>query len=166
MESVTLTQDMFVPRYKRFFNVVIDFCAVIILAVLFMVFILILSALGFSGLGEWMANFTDGDYNVLWLAFMMAYYMVMEITMQRTLGKFITGTIVVSENGIKPAVKSIIGRSLCRIFWIEAFSFLGTYPRGWHDSASNTYVVDIKKYKQALNVQNSFDQIGIEIEQA
>lgn len=165
-KSFVVDTSLLVDWYIRLANVVLDILAIYIFFMVFIVFTLLLSALGLEGMSEWLGTFTDSDYNLLGVVVMMAYYMIMEITTQRTLGKLITGTMVISENGTKPSAKSIIGRSLCRIFSIEAFSFLGAYPRGWHDSASGTYVVNAKKYKEAQNVRNSFEEIGIDIEQA
>ncbi len=93
---------------------------------------------------------------------MITYLFIMEVLTQRSVGKFITGTIVVSEDGTKPEARSIMIRALCRIIGFEALTFLGSTPRGWHDSASGTYVVDAKKYKEALESRQSFDQIGLE----
>lgn len=160
---VELSQDMFVSWQKRLLHLVIDFIAIMLFAFVFMFGLMMLSFLGFEGLGYWIDGLTDNDYNLLWVIFMLIYYIGMEAAMQKTLGKIITGTIVVSETGSKPAFKNILGRSLCRIFSIEAFSFLGSYPRGWHDSASGTYVVDAKKYNKALEIKYSFDEIGKEI---
>src|SRR5690606_1079137 len=101
------------------------------------------------------------DRVVTTLVFVL-YMFLMENFTQRSLGKFITGTMVVSEKGGKPSVKSFVTRALCRIIWLEMLSFIGAFPRGWHDTASNTYVVDRKKYMEALKTKNSINEIGSE----
>ena len=68
------------------------------------------------------------------------YYIVFESNFGKTPGKFITRTRVVTEDGERPTVKSIMRRTLCRIIPFEPFSFLGS-GAGWHDSMSNTMVV-------------------------
>ncbi|RDI06773.1 RDD family protein [Flavobacterium sp. AG291] len=164
-KSFVVDNDLSVDWYIRLANVLIDIVAIYILAFVLFIFIYILAGLGLDGLGLWLEGLSDRDFNLLGVGLMMAYYMIMEITTQRTVGKLITGTIVISEDGSKPEAKSIIGRSLCRIFTIEALSFLRAYPRGWHDSASGTYVVKVKKYKEimdVLNVKDSIDHIGIQ----
>jgi uncharacterized RDD family membrane protein YckC len=42
----------------------------------------------------------------------------------------------------------------------EAFSFLGDEGRGWHDSLAKTVVVDVKKYNEIVELQNSLSEIG------
>jgi uncharacterized RDD family membrane protein YckC len=162
MKSLVIDNNLRADWYIRLANVVIDILAIYVFAVIFMVFMYLLEALGVEGPNLWIAGFTDNDFNILGLIIMIIYYAGMEITLQRTIGKMITGTIVIDENGLKPSPKAIIGRSFCRIFWIESISFLRAYPRGWHDSASGTYVVKAKKYKKALEAKDSFEQIGTE----
>jgi len=71
----------------------------------------------------------------------MIYYLFFEGFFQATPVKFLTGTRVVhSETLEKPRFSQIAGRSLARHIPFDAFSFLGT--TGWHDSASNTSVVE------------------------
>ncbi len=72
----------------------------------------------------------------------VAYFVVTETVFQRTLAKFLTGTIVVTADGRRPPFSQIVGRSFARIIPFEAFSFLGSrQPVGWHDSLSGTRVV-------------------------
>ena len=80
------------------------------------------------------------------------------------LGKFVTGTMVLMEDGSKPTFKDIFIRSLCRLIPFEAFSFLGAEGRGWHDSMSDTYVVDVKKHQAKLNSQSEIELIGKTLE--
>ena len=71
----------------------------------------------------------------------VGYFIVTESLWQKTLGKLITGTVVVSADGYKPSFGQIVGRSVARLIPFEALSFLGRYPVGWHDSLSGTRVV-------------------------
>jgi uncharacterized RDD family membrane protein YckC len=68
-----------------------------------------------------------------------AYYVFFEGIWARTPGKFLLGTVVVTEAGGKPGLGQVLGRTLCRYIPFEAFSFLG--EKGWHDSISRTRVV-------------------------
>lgn len=71
-----------------------------------------------------------------------AYYVIMETVFQKTVGKFVTGTIVVTADGKRPTVSQVIGRSLARFIPLEPLSFLvGKFPVGWHDSLSGTRVI-------------------------
>jgi uncharacterized RDD family membrane protein YckC len=69
------------------------------------------------------------------------YYVPQEFFWGRTLGKFITGTKVVSADGVTPTLFRIVGRTLCRMIPFEWFTFLETSPVGWHDKFSGTRVV-------------------------
>ena len=74
-------------------------------------------------------------------AVMLGYYIIMEASFGKTVGKFVTGTKVVTENGEKPSLGAIIGRSFCRLIPFEAFSLLGSDAVGWHDSIPKTRVI-------------------------
>ena len=65
------------------------------------------------------------------------------------------------EDGSKPIFQDIFLRSLCRFIPFEVFSFLGSEGRGWHDSMSNTYVVDIAKFEAKKKSQSELEQIGV-----
>jgi uncharacterized RDD family membrane protein YckC len=70
----------------------------------------------------------------------MTYYIVLEGLTSRTLGKFITGTYVVTDEGLKPSFATILGRTLCRFVPFEALTFLLSSV-GFHDRLSHTRVV-------------------------
>ena len=79
---------------------------------------------------------------VVGLAVALGYYLTMEALFQRTLAKLLTGTVVVTESGMRPSFGQILGRSFARFIPFEAFSFLaGKHPVGLHDSWSKTRVV-------------------------
>jgi uncharacterized RDD family membrane protein YckC len=125
-------------RGNRFINFIIDSFAAIILAI--PIYFLIILIVGISGgnigaVSEWIL---DVIYYMLWVS----YFIFFEHFTGKTLGKMVTKTKVVTEEGEKPSLKSIIGRSFARLIPLEAFSYLQDNPRGWHDSLSRTMVVD------------------------
>jgi uncharacterized RDD family membrane protein YckC len=71
----------------------------------------------------------------------IAYYSIMEIIFQKTVGKFFTKTKVVKINGEKPRNRTIIARSFYRLIPFDAFVFLFV-RNGIHDSWSKTKVVN------------------------
>jgi uncharacterized RDD family membrane protein YckC len=79
---------------------------------------------------------------VLGLPIVTLYYIFFEGVWGRTPGKFVFGTIVVNEQGGKPTIGQITGRTFCRLIPFEPFSFFG--ERGWHDSIPKTRVVLVK----------------------
>ncbi len=72
----------------------------------------------------------------------LVYYLPQELLFHRTVGKLIFGTKVVKADGSAPSFGQIVGRTLCRNIPFEQFSFLGGGSSGWHDSISNTCVID------------------------
>jgi uncharacterized RDD family membrane protein YckC len=79
------------------------------------------------------------DYVVAFLPF-FAYYVFFEGIWARTPGKWLFGTVVVSESGDRPSLGQVFGRTACRFIPFEAFSFL-TGTAGWHDRIPKTRVV-------------------------
>lgn len=78
------------------------------------------------------------------LILFIALYSLCEIIFKgRTIGKFITGTAVVNEDGTPISPKTAFLRSLYRIVPFEPFSAFGGRP--WHDKWTHTFVVDVRK---------------------
>lgn len=81
-----------------------------------------------------------GFFLGLFVAYM--YYFLLEVACQKTIGKMLTGTKVVSMDGSRPTIGQFAGRAAARFIPFEAFSFLGSQePRGWHDSLTGTRVI-------------------------
>ena len=83
---------------------------------------------------------SDNIFAVIAMVVHAAYYLVPEYLYGKTVGKWITGTRVVSEIGEKADLRALVIRTLCRYIPFEQFSFLGE-GTGWHDSLSGTRVV-------------------------
>jgi len=71
------------------------------------------------------------------------YYIFLESKYQKTIGKFITKTKVVTKLNEKPELKDIIVRTICRLIPFDRISFL-FMKNGFHDSLSNTIVIKDK----------------------
>jgi len=76
----------------------------------------------------------------------VGYYIVMESQFQKTLGKMVTKTKVVTLNDEKPTLGDIVVRSFCRLIPFDRFSYLFV-RNGFHDSISSTTVVSDNKFK-------------------
>ncbi|KAF1712957.1 RDD family protein [Pseudoxanthomonas sacheonensis] len=126
-------------KWRRFFNWLLDSAAYYFLA----------AAVGFAAVliggdpaAAWIESLGFWGEQALGMAIMLAYYIPQEAAFGFTLGKLITGTRVVNENGEKPTFVQAVLRTICRFIPFEAFSVLLTDPaRGWHDSLAKTYVV-------------------------
>jgi uncharacterized RDD family membrane protein YckC len=78
------------------------------------------------------------------------YYLAMESIWGRTLGKFVTGTRVISMNGRHPSFLQVLGRTLVRLIPGEPLSILCLKPgHGWHDYIPKTRVVTRRDYTPA-----------------
>lgn len=125
-------------QWARFSNLVIDQLALFAIS---FVFGIVVAVVG----GEQGVAMLDGIPGLLiGIPILLFYYFVFEATTSRTLGKFITGTKVVNQNGQTPTRGQIAARTLCRLIPFEAFSFFGAPPVGWHDSIPKTFVVKVR----------------------
>jgi uncharacterized RDD family membrane protein YckC len=76
----------------------------------------------------------------LFFVLFILYYGLLEgISKGKTLGKLITGTRAVREDGTPISFGDAFKRTLCRIIPFEPFSAFGYKP--WHDSITNTIVI-------------------------
>lgn len=124
------------PQGKRFANMIVDLIAY---TVMMFVVGLIGGAIGGYAFVDMMDDPVLGNLFSYGLYF--AYFVGFEATLGRTPGKFVTGTKVVNATGDAPSFGQVLGRTATRFVPFEAFSFLSSNPRGWHDKWSNTHVV-------------------------
>ncbi len=91
--------------------------------------------------------------NIVMLLLYPTLYFICEYKWQRTLGKFLTKTIVINEYGNKPELGQLVLRSLIRIVPFEPFSCLGDNSNGWHDRWSSTFVVKQTELEELQRLQ-------------
>lgn len=87
-------------------------------------------------------------WNIFAYIVIFIYYFLFEVTTNKTVGKFITKTIVVTYDNEKPTATTILWRTLSRFIPFDALSFFG--ERGWHDSISKTKVVKLQSKKDNI----------------
>ncbi|UTW64513.1 RDD family protein [bacterium SCSIO 12741] len=143
-----VTPEQFATRGQRFANYIIDLIA--ILVILFAVAFVLGALRIIDGKNE-------AAINVMVYSIMYLYYAIFEALTGKTIGKIVTQTQVVKEDGSRPDFMNILGRSLCRFIPFEHFSFFASSGRGWHDTISKTYVVDNSKRKEALEAPPAID---------
>ena len=125
----------------RFNNYIIDKIAIFLISIIFLALVLFLPFVKQKGIIIIIFIFT---INIASASFF--YYLIMELIFNKTIGKFITKTIVVKQDGSKPSIGSIIGRTLCRHVPFNEISFYYG-KRGFHDILSGTAVVkDIEHF--------------------
>ena len=125
-------------RGQRFATMVLDL-------IFYYIFSFILGVvLHLIGLGDLIQNMND---YLLGIVIILIYYVSQEAFSGRTLGKLITGTKAVKEDGTELSFGQALGRTLCRFIPFEAFSFFGGNggPRGWHDKIPKTKVISVRR---------------------
>jgi uncharacterized RDD family membrane protein YckC len=153
--------DLRANTWRRLANLLIDLAVQYCLGMLVGVICALLTYINVYGPYLFVANMNRLEQYLLGSVIAFVYYFTFEsLTGGRTIGKYITNTKVLTWYGSRPSAGVIAKRSLCRLIPFEAFSFLTESPRGWHDSLSNTVVVDIKKYNEALYLKRSFEELG------
>ena len=110
-----------------------------------------------------MISYIEGNraFNYLFSSILYFIYIfsIEYLTKGRSIGKFITKTRVVSIDGTVPTQKDFLIRSLSRLVPFEAVSFL-IGNDGWHDSWSDTRVVDWEKYNTDNILNKELDELG------
>ncbi len=133
-------------KSKRFANYLIDYaCCVVFGLIIGFTIAVICISLG------WDISWIEEESNklvelILGTIITLGYYCFFEGVLGTTVGKLVTRTIIVTEDGYKPEFKEILQRSLWRIVPFEAFTFLGNNGVGWHDEKTGTRVVDKSSY--------------------
>lgn len=101
--------------------------ALIDLALLTALFAVLAALIGESTLEERAFSFSLGGAGfALYLALVLVYYLVFELTVGQTVGKLLLGLRVVRTDGSRPPVTAIIVRTLLRVVdWLPALYLVG-----------------------------------------
>jgi uncharacterized RDD family membrane protein YckC len=120
-------------RWRRFGTLLVDYVCFFVLGFIAGLVIAVLFGPRGAAVIRHIPNLVLGSVLVF------LYYVAFEGIWSRTPGKWVLGTVVVSEAGTKPSLKQVLARTACRFIPFEAFSFLG--DSGWHDSIPGTRVM-------------------------
>jgi uncharacterized RDD family membrane protein YckC len=132
--------DKMASQGKRFLNYLLDLVFIMIFIFAFyLILLIILNKVAPSIVSDMEEGNKLLQYLVSFIVSMI-YYTSFEAATGRSIAKYITK--VVTEIGEKPNFKIIVVRSLCRFIPLEAFSFLFNDGSGWHDTISNTKVIN------------------------
>lgn len=125
-------------RTSRIVNLIIDMVAFFVLWIFLIIVVL---CFGFE---QSLTNEDNEQIPLLPMLIMIptywGYYFFSEYFFQRTLGKALTGTKVVSTTGERPSFKQIFWRTISRSIPFEYISYL-VNVEGIHDRFSSTRVV-------------------------
>lgn len=161
-----VTDDLLASHGQRFLNYIID--VVIIYAIIFglsFVIAIIATLLEADSFLEKLQSLNGLEEYLVYFLIMIPYFTLMESIFSKSIGKFITKTMVVLEDGSKPESGIILRRTLCRIIPFDGLSFLGSPSRGWHDSITETYVVRKDDFERKKELFYAFDEIGVNQEE-
>jgi len=160
-KQFTLDQDLYASQGTRLANYFIDYvCQIALLFAVVIIVTMVSVIVGSDSILIRIQGMNRLEEYALGAVTALIYYNIFEIFFSRTIGKFITKTVVVDIYGEKPHNQEILVRSLCRLIPFEAFSFLGASGRGWHDSISKTYVVKKELLEKKKELFYSLDEIG------
>lgn len=150
---------------KRFANYIVDYIVQLILfsGIMIVIVLLQLYLTGSNSIGVWFDSISKVEEYLFGYVMLLVYYFAMEsLAKGKTVGKLITNTKVVNLSGETPDAGNILKRTFCRMIPFNALSFLGNEARGWHDSISDTYVVDVKTFELEKQKQFALEEIGQE----
>lgn len=163
-KTFTVTPDLFAGKGYRFANYLID------LVVFYILFMVLASLLGVilvligGDLDSFLYELEHVnpllDRLITALMYGLIYFALESMLKERSIGKYITKTKVVDINGNIPTMGSMLKRFFSRLIPFDVFSFLGEKARGWHDSISDTYVVDIQKFEDKKMVLRGLEELG------
>lgn len=134
-------------RWRRCFNLVIDYAVLKLFWTLVAVLLLIWHASRGEDPGQAATRYAHASPWFVYLYALttyVAYYLLMEGLFGFTIGKLVTGTRVVDEQGRRPIWRQVLLRTAMRFVPFEplsAFGEKGSEPRPWHDTVPKTRVV-------------------------
>jgi uncharacterized RDD family membrane protein YckC len=129
---------------KRFGNYLIDLVFFYIVLIVLGVVWGLLSPSTIGMLDSDSAGFNLLDRLLSMLLYGIILGLIEGIGKGKTLGKLITGTRAVNDDGSKITFSTGFIRGLARAVPFNAFSALGTPSYPWHDKWTNTLVIDEK----------------------
>ncbi len=142
------------PKLLRFANYLIDILAFLLFFLIIMIILVLFQV-------DVVTFFDENPLldRILSAFFYFAFMSFQEFIFKgRSIGKFITGTIAVTEDGSQMEIGKLLNRNICRLIPFDALSYFGN--TGWHDNISKTRVVNKKEFEQNRMRFNTIDQIG------
>ena len=130
-----------IPAEKnlRFFNFLIDTIFFYVLVFLFTIILAVISPNTIRGMANENSSYTIMSYVIGIFVFLVYFTLTEGFFKGKTLGKLITKTRAVKEDGSALTYSDAFKRALSRAVPFEAFSAFGDRP--WHDKWTDTVVV-------------------------
>lgn len=119
----SINKNICATSWQRLAHYIIDIIAIYAIAFFIIIVSHLTVAFDFYGFVEWTENMSDLEAQLVFFIFLLTYFIVIETLTSRCLAKYITGTIVVLEDGSKLNFGTITKRTLCRVIPFDALSF-------------------------------------------
>lgn len=168
-QNFIVTPDLYATKGNRFTHYIIDLIFIVLVFYgIFLGFIFLYYSIAedTTVMDDFLIALEDTnpilDRLITAIVLALLYFGLESLSKGRSIGKYITKTKIVLEDGSSPTSIDYLKRSFSRMIPFEAFSFLGSEGRGWHDSISNTYVVDVERFEAKKKAQSELDQIGVD----
>jgi uncharacterized RDD family membrane protein YckC len=130
---------------KRLGNYIIDLASFCIIILLIEVTWAVLSPASIGNINDDTSGFNLLDILIILFAYGLVMGVIEGITKGKSLGKLITGTRAVNEDGSTISFQTAMFRGLCRAVPFNQLSALGSPSYPWHDKWTNTEVIDEKE---------------------
>jgi len=162
-KHLRIVEDHRASKWARFANFIIDRIVVYFIFFTFgAVSVLLFEVLNiefFINITDQLATLSKFEDILITSSVYILYVFLMEyLAKGKTIGKYITGTKVISIDGTEPTIQDYFIRTISRLVPFDGLSFFG--ENGWHDSWSNTRVIDTKKYNAQLNIKTEIESLG------
>lgn len=142
-------EPVYASTGKRFLNFVVDVLGFYAILFAIMIPMIIFNPASFQPDANGNDPFDGIFWNIAGIVLFFLYYFLFEYaTGGRTLGKLITGTKAVNTDGSRIDLGTSLKRNAIRLVPFEVFSYFGSPCNPWHDSWTDTMVMDIKKSRQ------------------
>jgi uncharacterized RDD family membrane protein YckC len=131
---------------KRFLNYFTD---AIVFGVLIFIALMVMATVNPQLIESFIKKNETGDFSFVEQLLIQVIYgtymfIVEALFKGKSLGKLVTGTRAVRQDGTPLIIRDAQLRGLCRMVPFNAFSALGTPSYPWHDRWTKTYVIDEK----------------------
>src|SRR5579862_2774182 len=130
---------------KRLANYLIDLLAFYVFTFLLVMFLAVVNPSLLDAVNENRSGFGLIERLIVLVLYGFFMFLIEAVFKGKSLGKLISGTRAVREDGTLLTVKDAMLRGLSRMVPFEAFSALGSPSYPWHDKWSKTYVIDEKQ---------------------
>lgn len=134
---------------RRFINYIVDVISFYVVMFLFFYLLAMINYDLFLRLSGAESDGPDLLGTLITILFYGLYMGLVEALFKgRSLGKLLTGTVAVNEDGSRVSGQTALLRGLSRAVPFNAFSALGSPCYPWHDRWTKTYVVEFKDLRQ------------------